>query len=77
MAALPTFVLPLVLAVMVFLGLALPSGWAGLFLLAITVFLTWITALAWPTVSPGSKVLRVVVDLALLAVAVLKMMGRF
>lgn len=75
MGQLPTFLMPMVLAVMMFLGLVLPSAWSGLLLLAIALFLTWITALSWPTISNGSRVVRSVVNVGVLVVGVLKLAG--
>jgi hypothetical protein len=77
MRALPIFLVPTLLAVMLFMGLAISAPWAGLLLLVIAAFLTWLTALSWPAISPGSRVLRLVVNLSVLALGVLKLMGLF
>jgi len=76
MRALPTFLLPMVLAVALFLGLVIRAPWAGLFLIVIGLFLSWLTALSWPAVSPASRLVRVVVDAAVLTLGVLKLLGR-
>jgi hypothetical protein len=76
MRALPTFLLPLVIAVTLFLGLALPWPWTGLLLVVIGLFLGWLTALSWPAISPGSRILRVVVNISVIALGVLKVLGR-
>lgn len=76
MRALPGFVMPALLAVAMFVGLAVNAPWAGVVLIVIALFLSWLTALSWPAITPGSRVLRVVVDLAILALGVLKVMGR-
>ena len=76
MRGLPTFVIPALLAVALFLGLVLPWAWAGLFLVAIGLFLAWLTALSWPAISPGSRLLRVLVNIGVLALGVLKVLGR-
>jgi hypothetical protein len=76
MQALPTFLVPMLLAVLLFLGLVIRQPWAGAFLIVIAVFLTWLTALSWPAVSAASRVMRVVVDLGLLGLGVLKILGR-
>lgn len=76
MQTLPAFVIPVVLAVTLFFGLVITSAWAGILLLLIAVFLTWLTAISWPAISAGSRLLRVGVDLGLAALGVLKLMGR-
>jgi Family of unknown function (DUF6703) len=76
MRALPTFLLPMVLAVALFLGLVIPAWWAGAFLVSIGLFLIWLTALSWPAITPGSRLLRVVVNVGVLALGVLKLLGR-
>jgi hypothetical protein len=76
MQALPTFLVPMLLAVFLFLGLVIRQPWAGLFLIVISVFLTWLTALSWPAISATSRLMRVVVDLAVLGLGVLKLLGR-
>jgi Family of unknown function (DUF6703) len=58
MAALPPFVIPVVLATALFFGLVLKSSWAGLPMVAISLFLGWLGALSWPQLSPWSRVLR-------------------
>ena len=59
------------------LGLVLPYWWAGFALLAIGLFLTWLTAVSWPGISGASRALRVVVDVSVLGLAVLRLLGRF
>ncbi len=71
----PTFLIPVVLAAMLFAGLAIPATWAAAFLLFIAAFLTWLTALSWPVIATGSRVLRVVVDVGMFVLAVLKLLG--
>ena len=76
MQAMPTFIIPVLLGVLLFLGLTLKASWAGLLLVVIALFLSWLTAVSWPAISPGSRILRIVVDVAVLALGVLKLMGR-
>lgn len=76
MQALPTFLVPMLLAVLLFLGLVVRQPWAGAFLIVISLFLTWLTALSWPAISAGSRLMRVVVDLGVLGLGVLKILGR-
>ena len=75
MRALPTFLVPMLLAVLLFLGVVIPAPWAGSFLVLIALFLAWLTALSWPVISPGSRLLRIVVDIGVLGLGVLKLLG--
>jgi hypothetical protein len=66
--------------VLLFLGLILSGPWAwlgGIALLLVWVFVAWLTALSWPALTPGSRLFRLLVVLALAGVVVLKFMGRF
>lgn len=76
MAALPTLVIPVVMAAMLFIGLAISAPWAGVLLIGIGMFLSWLTALSWPAVSATSRALRVVVNAGVLALGILKLLGR-
>ena len=76
MRALPTFLIPMLMAVLMFVALAVRQPWAGALLIVVSAFLAWLTALSWPAITTGSRVLRVVVDLAILALGVLKLLGR-
>jgi hypothetical protein len=76
----PRWIVVVLPAALLFLGLVLtgPLAWlGGLLLLLVCALLAWLTALSWPAITPGSRLLRVVVVLALLGVAVLKLLGRF
>lgn len=80
LAGLPRWLVVITPAVLLVLGLVLtgPLAWlGGIFLLLILVFITWLTALSWPVISPGSRILRVIVVLALAGITVLKLSGRF
>ena len=46
------------LAILLILGLALPSRWAGLILLLPGAFLAWLAALSWPATSTAGRGLR-------------------
>lgn len=76
MRSLPSFLIPVVLASILFLGLTLRATWTGILLFLVAAFLTWMTALSWPAISTGSRILRVVVNLAVIGLGVLKLMGR-
>ncbi|HEX6886741.1 MAG TPA: DUF6703 family protein [Candidatus Nanopelagicales bacterium] len=75
MQLLPAFVVPVLLGVMLFFGLVVSANWAGILLVLIAVFLGWLTAVSWPVVTPFSRVLRLVVDVAVLALGVGKLFG--
>ena len=76
MQGLPSFVVPVLLASTLFLGLTLRATWSGILLFFVAAFLSWLTALSWPAISTGSRVLRLVVNVAVLGLGVLKLMGR-
>lgn len=76
---LPRWLVPVILAVFLFIGLISsgPWTWLGALMLGIiTLFVAWLSALAWPVLTPGSRVARVLVVAALGGVTVLKAMGR-
>jgi hypothetical protein len=80
LSALPRWLVVITPAVLLFVGLILtgPVAWlGGILLLLVTALLAWLTALSWPAITPGSRLLRSIVVLALFGVAVLKLMGRF
>ena len=66
---LPVWLVPLVLAGLLVTGLAVP-GWLGaVALVLVAAFLSWLTALSWPRLSPGTRLLRVAAIVGLLVVA--------
>lgn len=77
---LPRWLIPVVLASALFLGLILAGDWRflGAFLLVgIGLFITWLTALSWPILTPSSRFIRVLISVALFGLAVLKALGRW
>ena len=77
---LPRWLLVVLPATLLFLGLVLngPVMWlGGICLLLVTLFLGWLTALSWPAVGAGSRLMRSLVVLALAGLTVLKLTGRF
>ena len=76
MQALPGFLIPVTLGVLLFFGLTLSATWSGILLIVIALFLFWLTAVSWPRITTGSRILRLVVDVAVLVLGVLKLMGR-
>jgi len=73
----PTWLVPVLLAVLLVAGLALPFRAAGILLLVIAAFLGWLLALSWPITSPGGRVLRVVTLVALVGAATARFTGHF
>lgn len=80
LAGLPRWLVVITPAILLVLGLVLtgPLAWLGaIFLIVILIFITWLTALSWPVITPGSRILRTIVVLALAGVTVMKLLGRF
>lgn len=75
MQRLPSWLVPALLGVVLLLGLALPMAWSGILLILIALFLTWLTAVSWPAISPASRAFRLLVDLGLFALGVGKLLG--
>lgn len=76
----PRWLVVVLPAILLFLGLILTGGVAwvgGILLFVLWVFVAWLTALSWPALTPGQKVFRSIVVLAMLGLVVLKLMGRF
>jgi hypothetical protein len=76
----PRWLIVIAPAVLLFLGLILTGPWAwlgGIALFLVWAFVAWLTALSWPALTPGSRLFRLLVVLALAGVVVLKFMGRF
>ena len=74
---LPRLVVPLVLGILLVLGLALHSSWAGLLLLVPAAFLAWLLVLSWPVLSPAGRALRLIAVAAVTVAAVLRLAGVF
>lgn len=65
---------------MLFLGLLLSGPWAWLgaaLMIIVGLFVSWLTALSWPILTPGSRAIRVLVAAVLFGLAVLKALGRW
>lgn len=71
----PRFLIPVLMGLLLLGGLAISAPWAGLFLVALGGFLSWLIALSWPALSPGAKVIRVVTALIVLGAGVWKLTG--
>ena len=68
----PVWFPPLVVALLLVVGLAVP-GWLGAAALVLVAgFLGWLAALSWPQTSTGGRLLRVAAVVGVLAVAVIQ-----
>lgn len=75
----PRWLMVILPAVLLFAGLVMPAGlaWLGGILLAIVgLFLAWLLLLSWPVLSAQSKLLRLIVIVAVFGIAFFKAMGR-
>lgn len=72
---LPRWLIPIIMAVFLLLGLVIDAAWAGIFILAIAGFLAWLLALSWPVILTGSKIFRTLVIAVVTVVGVMKLMG--
>jgi ABC-type multidrug transport system fused ATPase/permease subunit len=80
MHSMPRWILPVGLALSLFLGLILGGSWAWLgaiFLGMITIFLGWLLILSWPMLSISSRLIRLAVVVAVAGVAVFKVFGEW
>lgn len=76
----PRWIVPVVMAALLFLGLILtgPYAWIGTVLLVVVgIFVLWLSALSWPILTGSARLMRVLVVGAVFGVAVLKALGRF
>ncbi|MDA9913105.1 hypothetical protein N9D66_01440 [Candidatus Nanopelagicales bacterium] len=80
MHSMPRWILPVGLALFLFLGLILGGSWAWLgaiFLGMIAVFLGWLLILSWPMLSVSSRLIRLAVVVAVAGVAIFKVFGEW
>lgn len=71
----PRWLIPVIMAVLMLLGLFITAAWAGIFIVAIAVFLAWLLMLSWPVILPSSRAFRVIVIGVVGVVGVLKLLG--
>jgi hypothetical protein len=77
--ALPRWLLIMAIGSSLLLGLVLSDGFAWLgaiFLLLVAAFLGWLLALSWPLLSGGRRFIRLLVVMALIGLAYLKVTGQ-
>ncbi|MCB0915860.1 MAG: hypothetical protein H6525_10745 [Actinobacteria bacterium] len=71
----PRWLIPVVMGILLLLGLFIQAAWAGIFIIAIAVFLGWLLVLSWPVIMPSSRAFRVIVIGVVAVVGVMKLMG--
>lgn len=77
--AIPRWIMVVLPGVLLFAGLVMPASlaWLGGLLLALVgVFLGWLLLLSWPVLGQSSRLLRLIVIVAVFGIAFLKAMGR-
>lgn len=57
----PKWIIGVAVLALGLLGVLLPYAWAGIFLIALAGFASWLLALSWPVVNGGSRALRIAV----------------
>lgn len=79
MHALPRWLVPVGLGLLLTLGLFLSGSWTWLGTLCLAVvgiFLLWLFLLSWPVLTPGGRLARSLAVIGVLGLAVLKAAGR-
>ena len=77
---LPRWIMVVAPGLFLFGGLVLTGPWAllgALLLLLVGLFLGWLLALAWPRLSGASRMLRLIIIVAIVSLAYFKALGRF
>jgi hypothetical protein len=69
---LPPWLIPILVAALVFGGLTLRGPAGGILLLVATVFLGWLTAVSWPRLTPAARAGRCAVVAVALAATVIQ-----
>ena len=80
MLAVPRWLVVVLIASSLLLGLVLSDGlaWLGsIFLLFVALFLAWLLALSWPALTAGRRFIRLLAVVGILGIAFLKLTGRF
>jgi hypothetical protein len=68
----PVWLPPVVVAVLLIIGLAVP-GWLGaLALVLVAAFLGWLASVSWPRVGTGGRLLRLAAVAGVLVVAIIQ-----
>mgnify|MGYP006276779523 CR=1 FL=1 len=73
----PKWLLIVTMAGLLFAGFVFPVAWVGgILLLLVVAFLVWLVLLSWPVLNTSSKLLRVIVIVALLGVTYFRFIGK-
>lgn len=64
---LPKFLVPGLIAVLMLLGLFLPTPYSGIALTVVSVFIGWLMYLSWPLLDSKSRLIRFLVFVILIA----------
>lgn len=70
--SLPKFLVPVVIAVLMMLGLFSPALLGGIALSVVCLFIGWLMYLSWPLLDPSSKLIRSIVFIILVTATVVK-----
>jgi hypothetical protein len=65
--ALPKFLVPSLIAVLMLLGLFSPAPYSGIALTVVCIFIGWLMYLSWPLLDSKSRMIRFLVFLILVA----------
>lgn len=72
----PRWILPVALGLVLIAGLMVPGPVGALLLVVLSLFFAWLAFLAWPSITAGQRLLRMVAVAVLLALA-LGQLGAF
>ncbi len=73
----PRWLVALLPAALLLVGLAAPSVVGGIVLLVLTGVLGWLAYLSWPSLGKPGQILRLAALLVLLVLATLRLLGQF
>ena len=80
MLAVPRWLVVVLIASSLLLGLVLSDGLAwlgGIFMTFVGLFLLWLLALSWPALTPSRRIIRLMAVVGVLGLAFLKFTGSF
>lgn len=73
--AMPRVLFPLIMGALLLAGLLIPIIWAGLLLIVLGLLLAWLVALSWPAIEVPSRIIRIIVIVAVFGAAFWKLTG--
>lgn len=71
----PRVLFPLIMGALLLAGLLIPIIWAGLLLIVLGLLLAWLVALSWPAIEVPSRIIRIIVIVAVFGAAFWKLTG--